>query len=176
MERAQEGPANWKWFLLRPANTYSHNIPCQFWGTQKHSLQLVTAAVTGAVFHRKQRAEMLYRCDGGFQTIGSSRKSVLVLIVSLFHNSGSMMCWWNRRAADVKQMEIFLEFLIDLGNSLTLDTTEVNSLNLGKLEKKVKTLVATLMSGSSDSPFCRAHLLHLVFKQQTGLKWSSWDK
>lgn len=68
----------------------------------------------------------------------------------------------------MKQMEILSEFLISLRNSLTLDVTELNSLNPSKLEKKVKSLVATLMSSSRDSPFCRLHLFRLVFEQQIG--------
>lgn len=68
----------------------------------------------------------------------------------------------------MKQMEILSEFLINLRNSWTLDVTQVNSLNPGKLEKKVKALVATLMSRSRDSPFCRLHLFCLVFEQQIG--------
>lgn len=36
------------------------------------------------------------------------------------------------KGADVKQMEMFSEILINLRNSMTLDITEVNSLNQGQ--------------------------------------------
>lgn len=43
-----------------------------------------------------------------------------------------MVCQWNWKVADVKQMEMFSEILINLRNSMTLDITEVNSLNQGQ--------------------------------------------
>lgn len=66
------------------------------------------------------------------KNMSSYRESMWTLIFSLFHNTRNMVCPWNQKAADVKQMERFSEILINLSNSMTLDITEVNSLNPGK--------------------------------------------